>query len=342
MSLASHHSRSETETNPAPQRTPPLLDIQHLQVDFDSGEQTVRAVDDVSLQINAGETVCLVGESGCGKSVTALSVGRLVPTPPARYVGGRILLDGKDVLQMKPAQLRSVRGRVVSYVFQDPANSLNPVFRVGWQVQEMLRLHQPAAAGDDEIVRLLSLVGIPAPELRMRDYPHQLSGGMQQRVVIAMALASRPRLLIADEPTTALDVTVQAQIIELLRDLKARLGMSILLITHNLAIVRGLAERLAVMYAGQIVETGPASTLLDRPLHPYTQALLASIPRLGERASRLKAIGGSVPSPGSYPPGCRFFPRCPTAKPECAERAPELVEAEPGHWVRCLYWRDLV
>lgn len=341
MSLASHHPRFETERAPAPEPTPPLLDIQHLQVDFDSGEQAVRAVDDVSLHVDAGETVCLVGESGCGKSVTALSVGRLVPTPPARYVGGRILLDGQDVLQMKPAQLRSVRGRVVSYVFQDPANSLNPVFRIGWQVQEMLRLHQPAAADDAEVVRLLSLVGIPAPELRMRDYPHQLSGGMQQRVVLAMALASRPRLLIADEPTTALDVTVQAQIIELLRDLKARLGMSMLLITHNLAIVRDLAQRLAVMYAGQIVETGPASTLLDRPLHPYTQALLASIPRLGEGASRLKAISGSVPSPGSYPPGCRFFPRCPTAKPECSEQAPDLVEAKPGHWVRCLYWRDM-
>src|SRR5712691_7174065 len=251
----------------------PLLAIKNLTLEFGAGPEAVRAVDDVSLAIATGETVCLVGESGCGKSVTALSIARLVPSPPARYPGGEIILKGEDVLRMSNAQLRQIRGGVVSYVFQEPAASLNPVFRVGNQIKESLRLHWPEAATDDEVIRLLKLVGIPAPESRKRDYPHQLSGGMQQRVMIAMALASRPKLLVADEPTTALDVTIQAQIIDLLLDLKQRLGMSMLLITHNLGIVGDIADRLAVMYAGQIVELAPAADLLTRPLHPYTQAL---------------------------------------------------------------------
>src|SRR5258705_10270409 len=236
-----------------------LLEIKNLKLDFGSGAESLRAVDGISFSLNEGETVCLVGESGCGKSVTALSIARLVPTPPARYTGGEILLQRRDVLKMSKRDLREIRGGVVSYIFQEPSSSLNPVFRVGNQIKESLKLHRPEVATDDEVIRLLKLVGIPAPESRMRDYPHQLSGGMQQRVMIAMALASHPKLLVADEPTTALDVTIQAQIIELLRDLKQRLGMSMLLITHNLGIVGDVADRLAVMYAGQIVETAPAA-----------------------------------------------------------------------------------
>jgi len=318
----------------------PLLELKSLQLDFVADGQALRAVDDVSLAIDSGETLCLVGESGCGKSVTALSIARLVPTPPARYPGGQILLNGQDVLRMSKAQLREIRGGVVSYVFQEPAASLNPVFRVGNQIKESLRLHRPEAATDDEVIRLLKLVGIPAPKSRRRDYPHQLSGGMQQRVVIAMALASWPKLLVADEPTTALDVTIQAQILELLRDLKRQLGMSMLLITHNLGIVGDIADRVAVMYAGQIVELAPATELLARPLHPYTQALMNSVPKLGGNASRLTVIPGQVPNLGALPSGCRFHPRCSKVRPDCARTPPGLVEVEPARWVRCPYWGE--
>ena len=317
----------------------PLLEIKNLQLDFGAGADALRAVDGVSLTINAGETVCLVGESGCGKSVTALSIARLVPMPPARYPGGQILLNGRDVLQMDKPELRAIRGGVVSYIFQEPSASLNPVFRIGNQIKESLKLHRPQVATDDEVIRLLKLVGIPAPESRIKDYPHQMSGGMQQRVMIAMALASEPKLLIADEPTTALDVTIQAQILELLKDLKARLGMSILLITHNLGIVGDIADRVAVMYAGQVVELAPALELLRRPLHPYTRALMNSVPKLGREQQRLEAIPGNVPQLGRFPAGCRFHPRCPKAQAECAQKAPELVEVEAGRWVRCPYWK---
>ncbi|HEX4265078.1 MAG TPA: ABC transporter ATP-binding protein [Verrucomicrobiae bacterium] len=314
-----------------------LLEIKNLKLDFLSSSASLRAVDGVSLAIEAGETVCLVGESGCGKTVTALSVARLVPTPPAKYVGGEILLNGRDVLKMSPGELQEIRGGVVSYVFQEPSASLNPVIRIGKQIKESLKLHRPEKATDDEVIRLLKLVRIPAPESRLRNYPFEMSGGMQQRVMIAMALASEPKLLVADEPTTALDVTIQAQILELLRDLKQRLSMSILLITHNLGIVGDIADRVAVMYAGQIVELAPARELLRRPLHPYTQALMNSVPKLSGGAARLTAIPGNVPRIGNFPPGCRFYPRCPSAKPECATIMPELIEVEPKRWVRCLY-----
>jgi oligopeptide/dipeptide ABC transporter ATP-binding protein len=314
-----------------------LLDIRNLQLEFGTGRDAVRAVNGVSFTIAEGETLCLVGESGCGKSVSALSIARLVPTPPARYVGGEILLNGRDVLKMDQRELRSIRGGVVSYVFQEPSASLNPVFRVGNQIKESLKLHRPQFATDDEVIRLLKLVGIPAPESRIRDYPHQMSGGMQQRIMIAMALASEPKLLVADEPTTALDVTIQAQILELLSDLKARLRMSILLITHNLGIVGDIADRVAVMYAGQIVELSPARALLQRPLHPYTQALMNSVPQLGHELERLQAIPGNVPNLGQFPSGCRFHPRCPKAQSDCSQKSPELVEVEPGRWVRCPY-----
>jgi len=344
-----------------------LLEIKNLKMDFGTGANALRAVDGVSLAVGAGETVCLVGESGCGKSVTALSIAQLVPTPPANYVSGEILLNGRDVLKMSNRELRGIRGGVVSYVFQEPGASLNPVFRVGNQIKESLKLHRPELgtpstasarsddthhhaesvlgapsrrkALDDEVIRLLKLVGIPAPESRIRNYPFEMSGGMQQRVMIAMALASEPKLLVADEPTTALDVTIQAQILELLHDLKQRLGMAILLITHNLGIVGDMADRVAVMYAGQIVELSPAKELLRRPLHPYTKALINSVPKLAGGASRLSVIPGNVPRIGNFPPGCRFAPRCPVAKPECSEKIPELVEVEAGRFVRCPFWK---
>jgi oligopeptide/dipeptide ABC transporter ATP-binding protein len=322
----------------------PLLEIHDLRLDFTSGGQAVRALDGVSLTIAAGETVCLVGESGCGKSVTALSVARLLPMPPAHYVSGEVRVNGRDVLRLSDRELQEVRGGVVSYVFQDPAASLNPVLRVGRQILESLSLHRPSAATTDEVVRLLKLVGIPAPESRARDYPHQLSGGMQQRVMIAMALASHPQLLIADEPTTALDVTIQAQILDLLRSLKQELGMAILLITHNLGLVREIADRVLVMYAGQIVEAAPALELLRRPLHPYTRALMNSVPELGQDAHRLKAIPGNVPRLGDWPTGCRFHPRCPIAREDCSRNLPELLLVAPlgnPRLVRCPYWEDL-
>ena len=338
-----------------------LLEIKNLKMDFGAGADALRAVDGVSLTIGAGETVCLVGESGCGKTVTALSIARLVPTPPANYVGGEIFLNGQDTLKMSARELQQIRGGVVSYVFQDPGASLNPVFRIGNQIKESLKLHRPIgtpASGtarigesnspcqrpalqsyDAEVIRLLKLVGIPAPEARVRNYPFEMSGGMQQRVMIAMALASEPKLLVADEPTTALDVTIQAQILDLLSELKQRLGMAILLITHNLGIVGDMADRVAVMYAGQIVELSPARKLLRRPLHPYTRALMNSVPKLRGDADRLSAIPGNVPRIGNFPPGCRFAPRCPIAKPECSEKIPELLEVEPGRFVRCPFWK---
>jgi len=317
-----------------------LLEIKNLKMDFGQNAEALRAVDGVSLTIGAGETVCLVGESGCGKTVTALSIARLVPTPPANYVGGEILLNGRDVLKMSNGELRGIRGGVVSYVFQEPGASLNPVFRIGNQIRESLKLHKPEKATNEEVVRLLKLVGIPAPESRIKNYPFEMSGGMQQRVMIAMALASEPKLLVADEPTTALDVTIQAQILDLLSELKQRLGMAILLITHNLGIVGDMADRVAVMYAGQIVELSPAKELLRRPLHPYTKALMASVPKLHGTAERLSAIPGNVPRIGNFPPGCRFAPRCPIAKPECSDKLPELVEVEAGRWVRCPFWKN--
>lgn len=314
----------------------PLLDLRNLQVDFGA----TRVVDGVTLSIAEGETLALVGESGCGKSVTALSLARLLPTPPARYAGGEVYLEGRNVLTMRDAELRKLRGGVVSYVFQEPGTSLNPVLRVRTQIREALQAHRPDRATDAEIVRLLKLVGIPAPETRARDYPHQLSGGMQQRVMIAMALASAPKLLVADEPTTALDVTIQAQIIGLLRDLQQQLGMAILLITHNLGLVGDLAHRVAVMYAGQIVEEAPTRDVVRQPLHPYTQALLRSVPALGCARDRLEAIPGSVPNPGRWPPGCRFAPRCPVARTECATNEPGLEPAPGLRFVRCPFWQD--
>lgn len=318
----------------------PLLELKNLQIEFGSGARAARAVDGVSLSLEAGKTLCLVGESGSGKSVTALSIARLLPAPPARYAGGEILLEGRDVLKMSSRGLREVRGGIVSYVFQEPGASLNPVFRIGAQIKESLGYHRPAAATDAEVIRLLKLVGIPAPTSRLRNYPHELSGGMQQRVMIAMALASQPKLLVADEPTTALDVTIQAQIIDLLANLRQQLGMAVLLITHNLGIVGDLADDIAVMYAGQIVEQGPARDILRRPLHPYSQALIQSVPKLEADVERLTAIPGAVPLPGAFPDGCRFHPRCPRAQASCSTQAPELDSVQGDRRVRCPLWNS--
>ncbi len=316
----------------------PWLEIRNLQIHFGRAAKALRAVDGVSLSLEPGKALCLVGESGSGKSVTALSIARLLTSPPAVYAGGEILLEGRVVLHMRAAELRQIRGGLVSYVFQEPGASLNPVFRIGNQIKEALQLHRPEVATDAEVIRLLRLVGIPAPEARLKSYPHELSGGMQQRVMIAMALAPQPKLLVADEPTTALDVTIQAQIIELLVQLRQQLGMAILLITHNLGIVGDIADDVAVMYAGQIVERGPAQELLQRPLHPYTQALMNSVPRLDSETERLSTISGSVPRLGAFPSGCRFHPRCSIARSDCSQAAPPLVEMEPRRWVRCPYW----
>jgi oligopeptide/dipeptide ABC transporter ATP-binding protein len=314
------------------------LEIHNLQIDFASGGRRLRAVDGVSFSIAAGETFCLVGESGCGKSATALAIARLLPEPPAYYAGGEIRLDGVDVLRATERQLRGLRGRVAGYVFQEPGAALNPVYRVGAQIKEMLRLHRPGAATDAEAARLLKSVGIPAPETRLRSFPHEMSGGMLQRALIALALAAEPKLLVADEPTTALDVTIQAQILDLLKHLKERLGMSLLLITHNLGIVGDIADRVGVMYAGQIVEMAPARALLRRPLHPYTRALIASVPMLGAPEARLRSIPGNVPALDAMPGGCRFHPRCPVARPDCREKKPELAEVESSRRARCPYW----
>jgi oligopeptide/dipeptide ABC transporter ATP-binding protein len=309
--------------------------VRDLRVSFFTDDGEVRAVDGVSFTIKRGETLALVGESGCGKSVTALALAKLVSTPPGVYKAGHILLDGDDVLTMDRDQLRAIRGARISYIFQEPASSLNPVFRIGAQIKEVLQLHRRDAATDDEVVRLLKLVQIPEPAQRARDYPHQLSGGMQQRVMIAMALACNPELLVADEPTTALDVTIQAQVLDLLKELKRTVGMSILIITHNLGILTGLADRVAVMYAGRIIEYAPADELLKQPRHPYTKALMRSIPRLGARAARLETIPGTVPNAARLPAGCKFHPRCPIARPDCArDPEPSLLEAR----VRCPYW----
>lgn len=315
----------------------PILELRNLQLDFQQGPKTIRVLDGVSFALKPGGALGLVGESGCGKSVTALSIGRLLPSPPAHYAGGEVRLDGRDVLLMSAAELCRVRGGVVSYIFQEPGAALNPVMRVGAQIKEALKLHRPAAATDAEVVRLLRLVGIPAPDARRQSYPHELSGGMQQRVMTAIALAPQPRLLIADEPTTALDVTIQAQVMELLADLRGQLGMAILLITHNLGLVGDLADDIAVMYAGQIVETGPAREVLKQPWHPYTQALIRSVPDLGDRTDRLRTIPGTVPMPGAFPAGCRFHPRCPIRQPDCSAHKPTLVQVSPGRQVRCPY-----
>jgi oligopeptide/dipeptide ABC transporter ATP-binding protein len=315
-----------------------LLDVQDLRVWFRSRGQPIRAVEGVSLRMRPGETVALVGESGSGKTVTALSLARLVPDP-GYCAGGRILFMGEDVITMRPQRLRQLRGAEISYIFQEPATSLNPVFKVGYQIAEAIKLHRRDADARRETIELMRLVGLPTPEQRMNAYPHELSGGMQQRVMIAMALACHPKLLIADEPTTALDVTIQAQILDLLKSLQGQLHMSILLITHNFGLVADVAHWVYVMYAGRIVEAGPTETVLTKPAHPYTKALLNAVPRLAGRGERMSGIEGTVPNPARLPPGCPFNPRCPSARDLCREREPADEAIDEEHRVRCHYWR---
>lgn len=317
-----------------------VLEVKHLTLDLSLPEGRFRIVDDITFKIELGETVCLVGESGSGKSLVASSLARLVPTPPLNYVGGEIIIEGQDLLGMSKVRLREVRGRVISYIFQEPGAFLNPVLQIRRQIMEVLLLHRSGFATESEMTRLLERVGFSKLAIRANEYPHQLSGGMQQRAMIAMALAPQPKLLIADEPTTALDATVQAQILNLLLNLKKDLQMSLLFITHNFGVVAEISDRVIVMYAGQIVEEAPTNDLLNRPMHPYTVALLDSVPSLGQRIDRLKGISGQVPRPGSYPSGCRFHPRCPKAVAACSSTNPELVEVEVNRKVRCPYWNS--
>jgi oligopeptide/dipeptide ABC transporter ATP-binding protein len=314
-----------------------ILEIRNLKTYFSSEHGDVRSVDGVSLHVNAGETLGIVGESGCGKSVTSLSVMRLIATPPGRYVDGEILFKGRDILKLDKASMRKLRGNEISMIYQEPMTSLNPVYTVGEQIAETIRMHQHLSshAAFEKAVDMLRLVNIPEPAKRAHEFPHQLSGGMRQRVMIAMALACSPRLLIADEPTTALDVTIQAQILELLKKLRTELGMAVMLITHDLGVVAEMCDRVVVMYAGKIVESADVYSLFDNPLHPYAEGLLASIPKIDEDVEVLYAIEGAVPNPASRPAGCSFAPRCRYAFDRCHAEVPPLVEVRPGRQAAC-------
>ncbi len=317
-----------------------LLDIRGLKTWFATDDGMVRAVDGVDLHIDRGETVGVVGESGCGKTVTARSVLKLIDMPPGRFEEGRILWQGRDLIPLAAAEMDEIRSKEIAIVFQEPMTSLNPVYTVGQQIAEVLRRHEKVSRRQaiDRAVEMLALVNIPNPKARVHDYPHQFSGGMRQRVMIAMALACRPKLLIADEPTTALDVTIQAQILELMQGMKERFGMSIMLITHAMGVVAETCQRVVVMYAGQVVEEAPVEILFGSPRHPYTQGLIRSIPRVDRAAAhrdRLEAIPGTVPSLLDPPQGCRFAPRCKHANDLCRRDMPVMREVAPGHLVRC-------
>jgi peptide/nickel transport system ATP-binding protein len=328
-----------------------LLSVRHLTTEFRTERGLLKAVDDVSFDVGSGETLAVVGESGCGKSVTALSIMRLLPTPPAELAGGEILFEGKDLLRLKEPQMRKMRGARIAMIFQEPMTSLNPVYTVGAQIVEAIRIHQSVSRGAarDHAVEMLGLVGIPSPSERAEAYPHQLSGGMRQRVMIAMALSCKPALLIADEPTTALDVTIQAQILDLLRRLQEKLGMSIIFITHDLGVVAEFAKEVVVMYAGRVVERAPVRQLFADPLHPYTRGLLASVPPLdvsrreGGKPKRLTTIEGVVPDLLALPPGCRFADRCalraqkPPGYERCTQSEPELFVMTDDRRSRCYF-----
>jgi peptide/nickel transport system ATP-binding protein len=320
-----------------------LLEIRGLKTHFATDDGMVRAVDGVDLTIDRGETVGVVGESGCGKTVTAMTVLKLIHMPPGKIVAGSVMWQGRDLVPLAADAMRRIRSKEIAIIFQEPMTSLNPVYTVGDQIAEVIRLHEGLNRRDaiDRTIEMLRLVNIPTPERRVRDYPHQFSGGMRQRVMIAMALSCSPKLLIADEPTTALDVTIQAQILDLLNEMKSRFGMAIMLITHAMGVVAETAQRVVVMYAGRVVEEAPVDRLFARPLHPYTQGLIRSIPRIDTntgKKQRLEAIGGMVPSLIDPPPGCRFAPRCRFAKPACSDAMPELRPVESGHTVACILY----
>ena len=322
----------------------PVLSVHDLSTVFFTGRGLIKAVDAVSFDVKAHETLAIVGESGCGKSMTALSIMRLVPDPPGRIVGGRVMLGTRDLVQLDEGEMRRVRGNDISMIFQEPMTSLNPVMTIGRQIGEAVRLHEDASksAAAEKAIEMLRLVKIPEAAQRAREYPHQLSGGMRQRAMIAMALACNPRVLIADEPTTALDVTIQAQILDLILELQKELGTAIILITHNLGVVAETAQRVIVMYAGKKVEEAEVDALFGQPLHPYTHGLLASIPRLeimggrtANSAQRLKEIPGMVPALNNLPPGCTFAPRCAFADDQCRAQFPPYEQKRPGHWAAC-------
>ena len=317
----------------------PLLQVRHLATEFETEQGIARALDDISFELMPGETLGIVGESGCGKSVTSLSIMRLLPKPAGRIVGGEVLFDGRDLVQLPADEMHDIRGNRIAMIFQEPMTALNPVYKVGRQLEETLLLHKPElneSQRREACVAMLEKVGIPAPQRRLNEYPHQLSGGMRQRVMIAMALLCDPDILIADEPTTALDVTIQAQILQLLRDLQRENGMSIIFITHDFGVIAEICDRVVVMYGGRIIEQAEILELFDHPLHPYTRGLLQAIPKLDtEPKSLLKTIPGMVPSLFELPVGCRFQNRCEFVEPRCREQVPPLEDLDNSHQVRC-------
>lgn len=320
-----------------------LLEVKNLQTYFFTDDGVAKSVDNVSYTVDKKETLGVVGESGCGKSVTALSIMRLIPSPPGRIVGGEILFEGRNLLTLQEEEMRKIRGNKIGMIFQEPMTSLNPVFTVGNQIEESILLHQNVSKEEakNRAIEMLKKVGIPAPEQRYKEYPHQLSGGMRQRVMIAIALSCNPAILIADEPTTALDVTVQAQILELINGLQESLGMGVILITHDLGVIAETADKVAVMYASHIVEYSVVDEIYFNPMHPYTVGLLGSIPKLNIESDRLMTIDGTVPVPTNYPQGCNYAARCSFATPTCLTVEPPLVEVEPGHMVACYHWDEV-
>ena len=338
MSRPPHPARAAATASAGGPESSPLLEVEGLKVGFPTPAGMARAVDGVSFGVSRGETLCVVGESGCGKSVTALSIMGLVARPPGR-IEGRIRFEGEDLLTLDPRALADLRGNRLAMIFQEPMTSLNPAFTVGAQLSEVLMRHRGLSreAAREVVIEMLGRVRIPAPEQRFDEYPHRMSGGMRQRVMIAMSLLCEPALLIADEPTTALDVTIQAQVLGLMRQLRREFGTAIVLITHDLGVVAEMADRVVVMYAGQVVEQAPVKALFAMPQHPYTVGLMGAIPNLAGGEDRLSAIDGLVPAATDLPPGCRFASRCPFVEPRCRASVPALQEVEPGHWSRC--WR---
>ena len=320
----------------------PLLEVRSLSTHFFTEEGVIRAVENVTFEIHSGEILGLVGESGCGKSVTGLSILKLIPIPPGKIVSGEILFDGKRLLELEEKEMEKVRGNEISMIFQEPMTSLNPVFSIGDQIMEAILLHQGGSKTEARrrTIEILDRVRIPSPETRIDAYPHQLSGGMRQRAMIAMALSCQPKLLIADEPTTALDMTIQAQVLHLLKEIQREMGMAVMLITHDLGVVAEIADRVAVMYAGRILEYGPSEAIFQQVRHPYTKGLLNSIPLLEEKRKRLNAIPGQVPNPMDLPVGCKFHPRCYLMIEECKKEEPPLFQVNGDHFSRCIRWKE--